>query len=223
MLNLYRRTLQVPLSQDHCFRSPHKKKTVVTTSLWVSHSATAIARWHSFGSFYEHASSDWLTSAKHQHGTAGLRHSLILCSKPSIIIISAISWFTALKRCARTYADISSVIVLRACLNGKLLGRFCTVQGRSHSNKQCQNLMTQIHKLYCPVNGVTSSHFPPVLRVNVVTGTGVSANEEREWESWGDGKAKCARFCLSLQYFWRSQLSNSIPPSSPCPHPFTQE
>lgn len=69
--------------------------SVVTTFLWVFLSSTVIPCWHSFGSFYDSASSDWLSSAKHQHGTVGLQHSLILYSELSIIIISAISWFTA--------------------------------------------------------------------------------------------------------------------------------
>ncbi len=40
--------------------------------------------WQSFGSSYDVACSVWLSSAKHQHGTAGLRHCLTLYIKPFI-------------------------------------------------------------------------------------------------------------------------------------------
>ena len=58
-------------------------------------SSIVLRSWHSFGVFLSYASSDWLSSAMHQHRPVGLRSPFIFSKQP-VISITAISWFTAL-------------------------------------------------------------------------------------------------------------------------------
>lgn len=88
---------------SHSYYQRRGEITVCCPHLCFFRSSIVITYQHSFGLFFDYASSDQLSSAMHHHIIVSLRHSVIMQNKTSIIIICLISWFTAFHYSAWTY------------------------------------------------------------------------------------------------------------------------